>query len=215
MFGLMKKDWYFYLGYLAVVPLQMLYWQTTRMELDSTVVFMTTGWIYIVILGTIFGVEMNEMKSRGYRFLSTLPISSGEIVAAKLIPVFIMTVIYVTATYFSFNSLEVEPAHLALSRKWLFFNAAFALGIAGMLYWFIFRFGLEKAIYLQAVMFVLAFVVPIGLNELVIRGYLTDSSVIFGLARSTGNGFLLMAGAAVYFVFFRVSVRALEREVQA
>jgi len=158
---------------------------------------------------------MNEMKNRGYRFLSTLPISSGEIVAAKLLPVFIMTVIYMTVTYFAFNNLVVEPVYLALSRKWLFSNAAFALGIAGMLYWFIFRFGLEKAVYLQAVMFVLAFVVPIGLNELVIRGYLTDSSAIFRLARSTGNGFLLLTGAAVYFVFYRLSVRALEREVQA
>ena len=215
MFGIIKKDWYYYLGYLAVVPMQFIYWHTTRMELDTTVVFMMTGWIYVVILGSIFGVEMNEMKNRGYRFLATLPISAGEIVAAKLIPIFIMTVIYLAATYFAFNSLEVGPSYLALSRKWLLFNGGFALGVAGLLYWFIFRFGLEKAVYLQAGMFFFAFIVPIALNELVIRGYLTDSSMIFRLARSTGNGFLLLAGAAVYFFFYRVSKRALEREVQA
>jgi len=31
MFGIMKKDWVFYIGYLMLLPLQMLYWHTTRM----------------------------------------------------------------------------------------------------------------------------------------------------------------------------------------
>jgi len=215
MFGLMKKDWYFYLGYLAVVPLQMLYWHTTRMQLDTTVVFMLTGWIYIVILGSIFGVEMNETKHRGYTFLATLPVTAREIVAAKLLPIFIMTGIYLIATYYSFSSLEVAPEYLAMARKWLLFNGALALGIAGLTYWVIFRYGSQKAIYLQAALFFLAFVVPIALNELVIRGYLTDSFAIFRLARETGNVFLILAGVAVYYAFYHLSVRTFEGEVPA
>ncbi len=215
MFGLIKKDWYFYLGYLAIIPLQMAYWMTTRMQLDSTVVFLMTGWLYIVVIGSIFGVEMNESKNRGYAFLSTLPVTAREIVGAKLIPIFVITAVYVLVTYLSFSSLEVEPVYLALSRKWLLFNAGFALGTAGLVYWLIFRYGLEKAIYLQGVLFLFAFIIPIGLNELVIRGYLDDSSAIFRLAGATGNWVLLMAGAIVFFIFYHISVLALEREVPA
>ena len=32
MFGLIRKDMLFYLGFLLVVPLQMAYWHTTRMQ---------------------------------------------------------------------------------------------------------------------------------------------------------------------------------------
>ena len=215
MFGIMKKDWLYYIGFLSMVPLQLLYWHTTRMQLDTTVVFMMTGWIYIVIVGSIFGVEMNEAKSHGYRFLAALPVTAREIVAAKLIPIFAVSGIYVIATYFTFSSLEVDPAYLDLARKWLLFNAAFALGVAGAIYWLIFRHGLEKAIYLQAVLFLFAFLVPIALNEAVIRGYLDDSSAIFRLVRLTGNGYLLLAGALVYLAFYHFAVRAFEREVPA
>ena len=55
MFGIIKKDWFFYIGYLMMLPLQMLYWHTTRMQLDTTVVFITTGWLYIVTLGSLLG----------------------------------------------------------------------------------------------------------------------------------------------------------------
>jgi len=121
----------------------------------------------------------------------------------------------VTFTYFAFASLEVSPAYLALSRKWLLFNAAFALLLTGTLYWFVFRFGFEKAVYLQAALFGLAFIVPIGLNELVIRGYLDDTSAIFRLARAAGNGSLLVAGAAVYLFCYYISVRTFERKARA
>jgi hypothetical protein len=212
MLGLMKKDWLHYIGFLMVIPLQFAYWKTTRMQLDTTVVFMMTGWLYIVILGIIFGVEMNETKNRGYAFLASLPITAREIVGAKLIPIFVISAVYVLATYFSFSSLEVEPVHLALSRKWLLFNAGFAICMAGLLYWFIFRYGLDKAMYLQGILFLFSFIVPIGLNELVIRGYIDQSSAIFRMAGSAGNGSLLVLGSAVFFWFYHISVRALERE---
>jgi len=176
---------------------------------------MTTGWLYVVTLGGLLGVEMNEMKNRGYSFLATLPLSSREIVGAKFIPIFLMTAIYTAFTYFAFASLEVSPVYLALSRKWLLFNAAFALLLTGTVYWFVFRFGFERAVYLQAGLFGLAFIVPIALNELVTRGYLDDSSAIFRLARETGNGFLLAVGAAIYLICYFVSVRMYEREPPA
>ena len=215
MLGLIRKDILFYLGHLMIIPLQMAYWHTTRMQLDTTVVFLMTGWLYIVIIGSIFSVEMNETRNRGYSFLATLPLSAREIVGARLIPIFVIKAVYVLVTYFSFSSLEVEPAYLALSRKWLLFNAGFALGVAGLIYWSVFRYGTARAIYLQGVLFLFAFIVPIALNELVTRGYLNDSSAIFRLARTTGNGFLLVAGAVVFLVSYYISVRTYERETPA
>jgi len=215
MFGIIRKDWAFYAGYLMLLPLQIIYWHATRRQLDTTVVFITAGWLYIVTLGGILGVEMNEMKNRGYRFLATLPVSSREIVGAKFVAVLLMAAIYVAFSYSAFGTLDAGNGQLALSRKWLVFNAAFALILSGAVYWSIFRFGFEKAIYLQATLFMLAFVVPIGLNELVIRGYMNDSSAIFRLAGATGNIFLITAGIAAYIVFYFLSVKTVEGDMRS
>ena len=134
---------------------------------------------------------------------------------AKFIPILLMTAIYTTFTYFAFAGLEVSPEYLALSRKWLLFNTVFALLLTGTVYWFVFRFGFERTVYMQAALFGFAFLVPIALNELVTRGYLTESSAIFRLARSAGNGSLILAGAAVYLICYFVSVRTYEREAPA
>jgi hypothetical protein len=136
-------------------------------------------------------------------------------VASKFIPIFLVTVIYAGVSYFWFASLEVTPAYLAMSRTWLVFNAAFSLLLTGIVYWFVFRFGFEKAVYLQATLFGLAFIVPIGLNELVIRGYLDESSAVFGIPGLIGNGALLVAGVAIYFFCHYLSVRTFDREAPA
>lgn len=70
--------------------------------------------------------------------------------------------------------------------------------------------GLMKKDWLYYIGFLM--VIPIGLNELVIRGYLNDRSAIFRLAGAAGNGLLLVVGTAVFFSFYYFSVRALERE---
>jgi hypothetical protein len=215
MLGIIKKDWYYYIGYLALIPLQLLYWYTTRMQLDTTVVFMTSGWMYILVLGSVFGVEMNEMKNRGYFFLATVPVSAREIVGGKLLAVFSMTVLYVIVTYFSFAGLEVQPHYLALSRKWLLLNSAVALAIAGLIYLTIFRFGFEKAVYLQGLLFLLAFLAPILLNELVIRDHLTEASGLYRIFSSMNNGAIITAGVALFLIFWFVSVRTLERRAVA
>jgi hypothetical protein len=215
MLGIMKKDWLFYLGYLLMLPMQLLYWHTTRKHLDTTVVFMVTGWLYIVILGSMLGVEMNEMKNRGYLFLAALPVRAREIVGGKLIPILVLTVTYVLVTYFTLSGLEAQPEHLALSRKWLILNGALALGMAGVIYWIIFRFGFEKAVYLQAILFALAFVAPIALNELVIRGHINEASEIVRLAESVSNGVIILAGIVIFIATCCLSARTLERESPA
>ena len=215
MWGIIKKDWYFYIGYLAMIPLQLLYYQTTRMRLDTTVVFMMTGWMYIVVIGSVLGVEMNEMKNRGYFFLATLPVSAKEIVAAKLTSVFALLVIYVSVTWFSFAWLEVPAEYLALSRKWLLMNSAAAMVMTGCIYWSIFRFGFGKAVYFQAGLFMMAFLAPIIFNELVIRGNLTESSPVYRAASSIGNGSIVLAGIVLFLLMWFVSVRTLESREEA
>jgi hypothetical protein len=215
MLGILKKDWYFYIGYLVMVPLQMLYYHTTRMQLDTTVVFMMTGWMFIMVLGSVFGVEMTEIKNRGYFFLATLPVSAREIVTAKLAAVFAMLVIYVSVTWFSFARLEVPAEYLVLSRKWLLLNWAFALVMTGSVYWFTFRFGFEKAVYLQGILFLFAFLVPILLNELVIRDHLTEASGLYRFFSSIDNAAIIAVGVALFLVFWFVSVRTLERKAVA
>jgi hypothetical protein len=215
MNGIIRKDIFIYLAYLAIVPFQILYWHITRSGLDSTIVFIMTGWINIVMLGSILGVEMNEMKNGGYMFLAALPVTARDIVRAKFAVILVISAIYGFAAWFAFAGLEAPPGYLEFARRWLLLNAATALGTAGLVYWAVFRYGLERAMYLLGGLLAFTVIVPIGLNELVIRGYLGGSSAVFRLAGTAGNLLLLAAGAAVYLAFYKLSVRAMEGDLRS
>jgi hypothetical protein len=218
MFGIMKKDWFSYIGIFLALPFVMFIWHMTRTQLDTNEVFMMTGWLYLIIFFTMFGVEMNEMKNRGYSFLATLPLSPREIVGAKFISILVTISIYVAVAYFTFGNLESSPALLALSRKLLLFNAAFALLLTGTMYWFIFRFGFEKEVILKVVIslaLLLGILMVIALDELFTREHLIESLAVLRIARSAGNGSILAVGAVGYLICYFVSVRTYERESPA
>jgi hypothetical protein len=211
MFWIVKKDWAFYLGYLLMLPAMLVYWHATRDRLDTTAVFLTTGWIYVVTLGAILGVEVNESKNRGYSFLATLPLSAAEIVGAKFAAIFVVDVIYLSGAYLVFTGVDVKSGFLSISREWLVLNSAISLTACGAVYWSIFRYGFERAVYLLGAMFALSFIVPIGLNEMAIRGYIGSSSTVFRASGALGAGSLLAAAAIAYVFFYIVSVRTMER----
>ena len=215
MTGIMKKDWVSYIGILLALPFVMLLWNMMSKQPDLNVVFMMIGWLYIIIFITMLGVETNEMNNRGYSFLATLPLSSREIVGAKFISILVTISIYVTIAYFTFGNLEISPAFLALSRKLLLFNATFALLVTGTVYWFIFRFGFEKAVILKVVIslaLLFGVLMVTALDVIFTREYLVESLAVLRIARSAGNGSILAVGAAVYLICYFVSVRAYERE---
>ncbi len=215
MFGIMKKDWVSYIGIFLVLPFLMLFWHMTRMQVDTDEVFMMTGWIYTVIFITMLGVEINEMRNGGYSFLATLPLSPREIVGAKFISILVTISIYVTVAYFTLDNLEISTAFLALSRKLLLFNAAFALLLTGTMYWFIFRFGFEKTVILKVVIslaLLLGILMVIALNEIFSREHLVESSALLRIAESAGNGSILAVGAVAYLICYFVSVSAYKRE---
>ena len=218
MLGIMKKDWFFYIGIFLVLPFTMLYLHMTNMQFDTGVVFLISGWLYIVTFSVMFGVEVNEMKNRGYSFLATLPLSPREIVGAKFISILVTISIYVVAAYFTFGNLGITPALLAPSRKLLLFNAAFVLMLTGTVYWFIFKFGFEKAVILKVVIslaLLLGGVISVVLGELSTREHLIESSAVLRIAGSAGDGLILAVGTAVYLVCYFVSVRTYENEAPA
>ena len=194
MIGIIKKDLFSYIGIILALPFVMLFWYMMSKQFDSNVVFMINGWLYIIIFITMLGVETSEMNNRGYSFLATLPLSSREIVGAKFISILVTISIYVTVAYFTFGKLEISPAILALSRKLLLFNATFALLFTGTVYWFIFRFGFEKAVILKVVIslaLLFGVLMVTALEELFTREYLIESSAVLRIARSAGNGSVL------------------------
>jgi hypothetical protein len=215
MMGIIKKDMLFTLGYLLFLPLMLIYWFATRDALDTTAIFMISSWIYVVTIGSMLGIEVNESKNRGYSFLATLPVSAEEIAAGKLAPVLIQVVVYTAVTYLVYPIFESSPALLDLARNWLLLNSLTALMLTGLVYWLVFRFGFEKAVFLQAIALVLAFLAPIALNELMIRGYLDNTFVLFRIAGTAGSIPMLAAGAVAYFFIYRFSVSTLKRKVPA
>jgi hypothetical protein len=206
----MKKDLIYTLGYLLLLPVMLLYWFATRDRLDTTAIFLMTGWMYILVIGSVMSVEMNEMKNGGYRFLATLPLCPREIAGGKFLPVLLHAALYSIVAYIAFSSLGARHAWLGFARSWLLANTALVLALAGLIYWVLFRFGFMQAMYMMAAAFILAFPLPIVLNELLIRGHIAESSSIFRLAGATGGGSMIAAGLAVFLAFYYLSVRALE-----
>jgi len=208
MLGIIRKDLLFTLGYLLLLPLMLAYWFMTRRELDTTAVFMMSAWIYIVTFGSMTAVEMNELKSRGYLFLRTLPVTPLEIVAGKLIPVFVQAAVYAAVLYFAFAVFESSPEWLAFARSWLVFNSTLAMVLTACVYWVTFRYGFEKGAYLVGFLLMLGFISPIFFNELMIRGYIDRSAAIFRFTGDLSGVTVAFIGTAVFLVLSGLSVRA-------
>jgi hypothetical protein len=215
MFGIIKKDLVFTAGYLLFLPPMMLYWILTRDSLDTTALFMMSAWIFIITLGSMLAVEMNELKSRGYVLLAVLPVGAGEIAAGKLIPAAAQVVVYTSVIYLSFGIFEADPGWTAFARGWLIFNSAVALSVTSFIYWVTARFGFGKASIALGILLAVSFVSPIAFNEMMIRGYIGRSSGIFRMAGGGANIAAAACSTAIFIVMFFLSVRALRGDVRA
>jgi hypothetical protein len=214
MLGIIRKDLIYTAGYMMMLPAMLLYFFATRSALDTNAVFMMTGYIYLVVLGSILITESNEMKNRGYAFLAAIPVTAGEIAAGKLLPIFLQVLLYSSIVHFSFEGFDVSPYWLVMAKKWLLLNALVAMVLSSFIYWLVFRLGFEKAVWLHGALLGIGILSPIAVNETLVRGHIDENFILFRIAEAMNPLLVLAAGAVIFYLAWHFSARELGGEVR-
>lgn len=215
MYTVFKKNFGYYLVLLALfIPGFYLYWKTTRMSLDVTVVVIHLATMFTATLLAIFNAELIEERSRGYRFLASLPVTSMQIVAGKFLPILISTVIYVVFSWMIFSNLEVSEEDLALSRKVLVLSSPFSLMAGALSYIGIFRFGFARFNKILLVFLVLSYLSPVVIEEAVIPAVGIGAAEAAQILAEVNVPVFVGVGMAVWILLAMLTVKVKEKKYE-
>jgi hypothetical protein len=135
MLRLMRKNSFFFaIQASLLLTLITVYWLAARDVLSWSMVLFQGQILFLIILGAISSNEQLEEKSKGYAFLSILPVTDRTIVASKFACVFI-TVFFIVAYNNFLFILFPEPAYLAsFGRIFVLLSGLVCLILAGLMF---------------------------------------------------------------------------------
>lgn len=140
MLGIVKKDWWFYVAYFAVA-----FWAPWSLQsqdgTDRGLVIMMGSMIVMFPLAAMGLCELYEERLKGYAFLHTLPITPGEIVAAKLMMVVGSVLLWLGYCLFLLHGEPVSADFMTIGRAYLILCALAGVLLPVASYVFIYRFG--------------------------------------------------------------------------
>ncbi|WIV11498.1 ABC-2 transporter permease [Proteiniborus sp. MB09-C3] len=129
-------------------------------------IFMSVGFIFMMVYGVTARNEYAEDKNKGYSLLRTLPLKPYKIVMSKYITALLLAIAgmlyYLVLARFT-NGKIVFDSTLSLA---LSVGVSLALIFTGILYTFIFRYGAAKAINLSRLFFFGFFFLPVIISSL-------------------------------------------------
>lgn len=111
---------------------------------DLSVVLYLNLYMLFIIIGSIWGHEQLEHKSRGYKFLRTLPIRHRDIVIAKFSLAFLSILLYVSMHLIWFRIILDRPELRRIARANLWLTTAVCLVLAGFYFLGFFRWGYHR-----------------------------------------------------------------------
>ena len=146
---MLKKNSFMFLFYLVLffgflLPLINSETLTGAETLEFGFVSFFATYVFWLVIGSIWSHEQTENKYSGYKFLRILPISNIDIVGSKFLLVILSLAIYLIFNLLWLSSLFRGMEVLTAAHKYLFLMAALGLGICGVLYVGVFRFGFSK-----------------------------------------------------------------------
>lgn len=212
MLGLMKKDALTaLLNALGVLPLLTAYWLLVPRALDHNVVFLTGAIIIILLITTLIGLEAVEAKSKGYAFLSILPVSVVQIIAARFVLIFTSAGLYIIYFFLLFRFMNATTTALRLGQAYIILTTVFGLLTTGILYILMIRFRLAGIFRLTFnIIPILIMVALIGLYEINYDAITTfDTSGLLEYITFINTVLFLLAGATAYFGLMLLAVRTM------
>lgn len=131
-------------------------------------IFMSVGFIFIMVYGVVARNEYVEDKNRGYSLLRTLPLRPYKIVMSKYMTGLILAgigVLYYYLVSFIFNNESLMNSSMITIPL---IGAGFSLIFTGVLYIFIYKYGAAKAINLSRIFFFGFFFLPVIVSNLLV-----------------------------------------------
>jgi hypothetical protein len=183
----------------------------TGNPLSTTFVILSVMFVYLLVFGEIFVNEQYEEKHHGYIFLSTLPLSVREIVAAKFLRVLLSVVLLVglSVLFISFSSGRTDQ--ILLARSFVLLNGLLALAAAGLA--FIGLFGTGYTVFLKIALGVLVLFQLIPFILLSTRKMETFVQRLIDFLPTINWLIVLPVGVALYFglMLAAIKVKTLRR----
>ena len=161
MWGIMRKDWnYFLVATIVILPVLLTVQYIFIDGIHPVMLLVNLVAQQFLALGPILLVEHDEEKNRGYVFLAYLPLTKREIVQAKFL-LAMMSVVLVTTEnclLIGLSGAEADTARIALNL--FIINGIFGLVLAGIIYNGIFGIGYTRFMVAIGVVSVFLGMVP-------------------------------------------------------
>ncbi len=130
-------------------------------------IFMSVGFIFLMVYGVVARNEYTEDKNKGYSLLRTLPLKPYKIVMSKYITAFLLSIVgvlyYYILTKLLGNKVIMDNTFAGIPLV----GAGFALVFTGILYIFIYKYGAARAINLSRLFFFGFFFIPVIISSLI------------------------------------------------
>jgi ABC-type transport system involved in multi-copper enzyme maturation permease subunit len=176
-------------------------------RLDPGLVFINSGLIVILIVGSILVNEIEEETNGGYRIFDGLPARRAEIVNAKFLSALLLTLGFTLTHYVLTTAWSVNPEQSSHVLTIIVSSGVIALTAAGLLYVGVFLFGLSRALsflgitfwIVSAIVIILAIVFNVNVNQ-AMRG------VMQTLGR-TDRMITVSIGLSVFIMAWLIAIR--------
>jgi hypothetical protein len=212
MWGIIRKDFGRFAVNIAIVLAASIWWLVTRERFDAGIVIPMGMLIFLALAGSVTISELNEEKHGGYRFLGTLPVRDGEIVAAKFILPLMAAGVLVAFDVLALSVLHGPAGAFPLGRALLIFSGFSSLVLIALMYLTIFMYGYVQVMRYGLMMFMGILLMLGVIGQLLIKqSILPDLTTMLRFAMDLLlmiNAWLLaVCGVAVYGALMYVAMR--------
>ncbi len=168
-------------------------------------------YLFMAVMAAIWIHEQIESKSKGYAFLSSLPIDAKDIVVAKFTLVFLAIYLYTLFHCIAFFLISRNPSYLNPACSFIIINACICLLISALLYLGIFRYGFAKFGKYVMLAWIVIIISPIPLFQFLLpRLGINRLDIIDQMTRLSWPPVAIIS-IAIYLGLMRVAIKTLKR----
>lgn len=212
MLRLIKKFsvmYVFFLGLYAVLVFPLLnHDRITGPDPENPIYIFYQG-VYLIwmVLGALWAHENLENKTNGYRFLQTLPLGGKKIIGAKFALVLASTTLFIVYQSVMIRILTGNALLAATTWAYMAVLGSLCLVLAGLAYVGIYRFGFTRFGKLLLGLWLLLFLSPIILRELLLPTLQLTVDDVLGFVIGLNWVVVSLIGVAVFWGLLPLAAR--------
>jgi len=209
MFGIIKKDIKYAILYqLPLMTLIITYLFIKRQSIDATFMALMGSFTFLIVISSVMISESNEERSKGYIFLSTLPLSSAAIVLGKFVLTLVIDLILVTLSLVLISTSPGTVLFKSVGEAFLILVGTAALIAAALLYIGSFRFGFTKTMRgATLLILVLVVAVPAVIREMLWPMMGSNVSYILDMVKDFNWFIVGLMGLIIYTGLMVIAVK--------